>query len=116
MAFDATDNVYGQLFSLRPDLVRDYALFLRENHLSLFEDRLFTSEGKSLTSLFSDTTIQGCSGSIDELDSSKNQEREKGVISGWSSLERESHGHARIVLTDESGVMMVWRVRSRTAS
>jgi hypothetical protein len=106
LAFDATDEVYGQLFSLRPDLVRDYTPFLRENRLSLFDDRLFASGGRSLTSLSANTSTEGCSGSVDGLKSFEDTAKLKGKISGWSRLQNEDHGSTTVVLVDDRGMMI----------
>ena len=79
LAFEATDKVYGQLFSVRPDLVRRYAPFLRENHLSFFADRLFTARGESLSTLFVGTSAQECSGSIEGLKPLEDTAEQKGT-------------------------------------
>lgn len=101
LAFDATDAVYGQLFSLRPDLVRRYTPFLRENHLSIFADRLFTARGQPLTTLFVGTSAQECSGSFEGLKFVEDATGQKGTVAGWSWLRNESRGHASIVIGDD---------------
>lgn len=106
LAFEATGNVYDQLFSLRPDLVRRYAPFLRENRLSLFADPLFTARGQSLASLFGSTSAQECSGSVDGLKSSDETAKEKGAVSGWIWLRNESHRPANIVLADDRNIVI----------
>lgn len=106
LAFDATDKVYGQLFCLRPDLVRDYAPFLRENHLSIFADRLFTARGESLTTLFGVISAQECSGSFDELNPLEDTTRQKGTVFGWGWLRNENRGPATIVLADDRGAIV----------
>ncbi|MGO9325181.1 MAG: hypothetical protein ACLP07_11525 [Terracidiphilus sp.] len=106
LAFDATDKAYSQLFSLRPDLVRDYAPFLRENRLSLFADRLFTARGEPLTSLFLKTFPQECSGSVEGLEPLEDTEEETGRVFGSSWLRNESHGPAIVVLADDKGIII----------
>jgi hypothetical protein len=106
LAFDATDDVYGQLFDIRPDLVHDYAPFLRENHLSLFADRLFTARGESLTTLFVGIWPQACSGSFDRLQPLEDTAQQKGAAFGWGWLRNESYGPATIVLADDSGTIV----------
>lgn len=106
LAFDATDNVYGHLFSIRPDLVSRYAPFLRENHLSLFADPLFTARGESLARLFGATAAEECSGSVDRLKSPDETVEEKGAVSGWSWLRNESHGPFTIVLVDDRNIVI----------
>jgi len=104
LAFDATDKVYGELFSLKPDFVRRYTPFLRENHLSIFADRLFTAGGEPLTALFVGTSVQMCSGSFEGLKRLEDGPRRKGTVSGWGWLRNEKHGFATIVLGDDRGV------------
>jgi hypothetical protein len=101
LAFDATDKVYGELFSLRPDLVRRYAPFLRENRLSIFADRLFTARGEPLTTLFVGTSAQECSGSFEGLQPVEDTAKQKGTVFGWCWLRNESRGPATIVLADD---------------
>jgi len=103
LAFDATDKVYGELFSLKPDFVRRYTPFLMENHLSIFADRLFTSRGEPLTALFVGTSVQECSGSFEGLKLLEDGSRQKGKVSGWGWLRNESRGIATIVLSDDRG-------------
>ncbi len=38
LAFNPSDSTYTELFRIRPDLVREYSRFLRQNHLALFSD------------------------------------------------------------------------------
>ncbi len=106
LAFDATDKVYGQLFCLRPDLVRRYAPFLRENHLSFFANRLFTARGEPLLTLFVVTSAQECSGSVEGLQPLEDRANQKGTVFGWSSVRDENHGPATIVLADDRGIII----------
>jgi hypothetical protein len=104
LAFDATDRVYGELFSLKPDFVRRYAPFLRENHLSIFADRLYTARDEPLAALFIGTSAQECSGSFDGLKVLGDGLRQKGTVFGWGWLRNESRGFETIVLGDDRGV------------
>jgi hypothetical protein len=106
LAFDATDDVYGRLFCLKPDLVCRYAPFLRENHLSIFADRLFTARGESLTNLFVRTSAQECSGSFEGLKLLDDPAKQKGTVFGWGWLRRESRGPETIVLADNGGTIV----------
>jgi hypothetical protein len=106
LAFDATDRVYDELFRIRPDLVRGYAPFLRENHLSIFADRLYTAGGKPITTLFVGTSSRECAGSFEELNPLGDGRTLKGRVFGWGWLQRESRGPESIVFADDKGTII----------
>jgi hypothetical protein len=102
LSLDVSDKVYEDLFRVRPDLVRSYAPFLRENHLSIFADRLFTARGKALTTLFVGTSSQDCFGSFEGLKALEGGTMQKGAVFGWGWLKNESRAPKTIVLADEN--------------
>jgi len=102
LAFDVGDEVYARLFNLRPDLVRSYAPFLRENNLSIFADRLFTARGKSLTTLFVGGLRQECFGSFEGLRPLQDMEAPEGTAFGWGWIQAESRGPETVILADEN--------------
>ena len=102
LAFDPTDRVYEELFSIRPDLVRSYAPFLRENHLSIFANRLFTARGEAVATLFIGTSSQDCFGSFEGLKAMEGGTVQSGKVFGWGWLKSENRGPATIVVIDEN--------------
>jgi hypothetical protein len=106
LAFDPTSSTFEGLFGIRPDLVRDYSPFLRENRLSLFTDPLFSDSRIRLTSLFEGTSTQQCSGAVDKLQPTEGASQESGAVFGWGWLPAESHGPKTIVLGDEGNALV----------
>ncbi len=106
LAFDATDKAYAELFSLKPDFVRAYAPFLKENHLSIFADRLFTAKGGLLTAFFVGNSPEECSGSFEGLKLPEDGSGQKGTVFGWGWLDSESRGVATVVIGDDRGVIV----------
>jgi hypothetical protein len=106
LAFDATDSVYEGLFRIRPDLVRSYAPFLEENHLSIFADRLFTAWGEPLPALFVGISSQECFGSFERLEPIEEAAKQKGALFGWGWLPSENRGPETIVLADDRNTIV----------
>jgi len=106
LAFDVNDKVYGDFFSLRPDLARRYVPFLRENHLSVFADRLFAGRGEALNALFVGVSAQGCYGRFEGLRLLEGGSKEKGAVFGWGWLRDESRGPENIVVCDDRGTVV----------
>jgi hypothetical protein len=106
LAFDVTDAVYDRLFVLRPDLVRTYTPFLRENHLSVFSDPLFTARGRALASIFSGSPRQDCLGAFESMKPLEGSTPRKGMVSGWGWLRAEKRSPDSVVLADENGTIV----------
>jgi hypothetical protein len=101
LSFNVTDQVYGRLFRIRPDLVRSYAPFLKENHLSIFADRLLTAWGEPLTDFFADVSSHECSGSVDRVEPTEETARQKGAVFGWGWVATENRGPETVILADD---------------
>ena len=106
LAFDVTDQVYDRLFRIRPDLVRSYAPFLQENHLSIFADPLFTAWSEPLTDHFADISRHECSGSLDRLEPIEETAKQKGAVFGWGWLPSENRGPKTIILADDRNAIV----------
>jgi hypothetical protein len=106
LAFNVTDQVYDRLFRIRPDLVRSYAPFLQENHLSIFADRLLTAWNEPLTDLFADVSSHQCSGSVDRLEPIGETAKQKGAVFGWGWLPTEDRGPKTIILADDRNAIV----------
>jgi len=105
LAFDPSDRVYRDLFGPKPDLVRQYALFLRQNQLSIFSDQLFTSAGKSLSTRFTRISIQACVGAFENF-KAEDTGRTRGSASGWCLLQNQIHGPDMIIFADDRGTIV----------
>jgi hypothetical protein len=106
LAFEATDEAPSWLFRLRPDLVRRYTPFLRDNHLSIFADRLFAARGQPLTALFASRSARECSGSVDELKDFGGRSKIMGAVFGWGWIQSERRGAQTVVLADDTGAIV----------
>jgi hypothetical protein len=106
LAFNVTDQVYDRLFRIRPDLVRSYAPFLKENHLSIFADRLFTAWNEPLTDLFANVSSHECFGSVDRLEPIEKTAKQNGAVFGWGWLPTENRGPKTIILADERNAIV----------
>ena len=106
VAFDASDLAYSQLFSPRPDFVRDYTPYLRENQLSLFTNPLLTARGKILNAYFLTIPSEECSGTLEGKRDLNNGSAHRGSVFGWAWLRTEGRGPAQVVLADERGIIV----------
>ena len=102
LSLDVSDKVYEDLFKIRPDLVRSYTPFLREYHLSVFADPLYSARGKALTGFFGGISSGDCLGSFEGMKPLRDTATREGSAFGWGWLQVEGREPVSVVLADEA--------------